>query len=145
MSAGGEEGRDHMQPATPRARPQGITILAILAAIGGVFALLAGLGITVLGGALGALGTGMFGGLATLIGVGLIGLGVVDLAFAYGAWTLQPWAWILGVASQVISLVISLIYIVSGDISGQIISIVIAGAILYYLFTPNVKAAFGRA
>lgn len=134
-----------MEPTTGRVRPQGITILAVLAAIGGVLALLAGLGITLMGGALGALGTGMFGGMAALIGIGLIGLGVVDLAFAYGAWTLQPWGWILGVASQVVSLAISLIYIISGDITGQIISIVIAGAILYYLFTPNVKAAFGRA
>jgi hypothetical protein len=134
-----------MEPTTGRVRPQGITILAVLAAIGGVVALLAGLGITVMGGALGALGTGMFGGMASLIGIGLIGLGVIDLAFAYGAWTLQPWGWVLGVASQIVSLAISAIYVISGDITGQLVSIVIAGVILYYLFTPNVKSAFGRA
>jgi hypothetical protein len=32
-----------------------------------------------------------------------------------------------------------------GQISDQIVSIAIAVVILYYLFTPQVKAAFGRS
>jgi hypothetical protein len=72
--------------------------------------------------------------------------GIASLAFAYGAWTLKPWAWTLGIAIQIISLVLAVLTIIGGgDIAGQIISIAIAGIILYYLWQPSIKAAFGRA
>ena len=62
------------------------------------------------------------------------------LAFAYGAWTLQPWAWMLGVVAFGISLALARAQRRQRRLSaGQIISIVIAVAILYYLFTPAVK------
>jgi uncharacterized membrane protein (DUF2068 family) len=70
---------------------------------------------------------------------------VLALAFAYGAWMLKPWAWMLGMVAFGISLVLSVLGIINGDFSGQIISILIAIAVLYYLNTPAVKAAFGRA
>ena len=85
-------------------------------------------------------------GLGAIFGLITLATSIASLAFAYGAWTLQPWAWMLGVAIQVISLVLSVLTIISGgDIGGQVISIAIAGVILYYLMTPGVKAAFGRA
>jgi hypothetical protein len=33
---------------------------------------------------------------------------------------------------------------VNGDVVGALIPILINGAIIYYLMTPDVKAAFGR-
>jgi hypothetical protein len=135
-----------MEPAN-RVRPTGVTILAVLAAIGGVLGLLGGLLALGLTGAVAA-GTGN-GGLAGLVGiVGILALlqGVLALAFAYGAWTLKPWAWTLGIVAFGISLALSILNIVSGgDISSQAVSIVIGIVILYYLFTPAVKQAFGRA
>ena len=131
---------------TGRVRPQGVTILAILAAIGGVLGLLGGIALIGLGGLAGAGGAGPLAGFIAIFGLIAIVQSVLALAFAYGAWTLKPWAWTLGVVSQVIGLVLAVLFIVNGsDITSQAISIVIAGAILYYLFTPNVKAAFGRA
>jgi uncharacterized membrane protein (DUF2068 family) len=132
---------------TVQSRPTGITILAILAAIGGILALLAGLFATVLGGALGAAtGSAAVGGLVVLLGVIAVVYGVLSIAFAYGAWTLKPWAWNLGMASQLVGIGLSVVYIVTGNssISSQILSIVISGLIIYYLNTPAVKAAFGR-
>jgi hypothetical protein len=135
-----------MQPVN-RVRPTGVTILAVLAAIGGVLGLLGGLLALGLTGAVAA-GSGN-GGLAGLVGiVGILALlqGALALAFAYGAWTLKPWAWTLGIVAFGISLALSVLNIVGGgDISSQAVSIVIGIVILYYLFTPTVKQAFGRA
>ena len=136
-----------MQPTpTGRVRPQGVTILAILAAIGGVLGILGSLALIGLGGVLGAAGGGLFGGMTMLFGLGALVVAVLELGFAYGAWTLKPWGWILGIVVAIASLALSLLVVVGGgDITGQIISIVVAVAIIYYLNTPNVKAAFGRA
>ena len=75
---------------------------------------------------------------------------IAQLAFAYGAWTLQPWAWSLGVVLSLVNIVWSVVGALgSGDIVsgliGQAISIAISVAILYYLNTPAVKAAFGKS
>jgi hypothetical protein len=123
---------------TTRERPLGITILAILAAIGGVLGLLGGLGMMALFGA---------GGLFMILGLVTLVVSVLYLAFAYGAWTLQPWGWTLGVALAVISIVITLLQLTQGmtNFVSALISIAISGVILYYLFQPDVKAAFGRS
>ena len=131
---------------TPRARPTGVTILAVLAAIGGVLGLLAGVTLLGLGGLAGATGSGLLAGYGSIFGIIAILQGALALAFAYGAWTLKPWAWTLGIVAFGLSLALSVLNIVGGsDITSQIISIVIGAAILYYLFTPAVKQAFGRA
>jgi hypothetical protein len=129
-------------------RPTGITILAVLSAIGGVLALLAGLFATVLGGAVGAAtGSATVGGLVTVLGLIAIVYGALSLAFAYGAWTLKPWAWNLGMASQIVGIGLAIVYIATGNapVSSQILNIAISAVIIYYLNTPAVKAAFGRA
>ena len=128
----------------PTDRPTGITILAVLAAIGGVFSILGGIALVGLGG---ALATGGLGGMAALVGFLVLILGVLYLVLAYGFWTLQPWAWLLGVGLQAASIVLTLIQLIGGtsNIVSAVISIAISAAILYYLYQPHVKAAFGRA
>jgi hypothetical protein len=134
-----------MQPTTG-VRPQGVTILAILAAIGGVLGLLGSLALIGIGGIAAGAGGGFLSGFMAIFGIVVLAQSVLLLAFAYGAWTLQPWAWMLGVAAIAIGLVINALFILNGsEIASQIISIVISVVILYYLFTPAVKAAFGRA
>ena len=128
-------------------RPTGITILAVLSAIGGCLALLAGLFATVLGGAVGAAtGSAAVGGLVTVLGLIAIVYGALSLAFAYGAWTLKPWAWNLGMASQIVGIGLAIVYVATNNapISSEILNIAISGVIIYYLNTPAVKAAFGR-
>lgn len=130
-------------PSTPPAgtsqRPLGITILAILAAIAGVLGLLGSL--LIMGLLMAAGGLYMFIGLITLV------LSILYILFAYGAWTLKPWAWTLGVGLSAASIVLTLIGLTQGnqELVGALISLAISGAILYYLFQPDVKAAFGRA
>jgi uncharacterized membrane protein (DUF2068 family) len=123
-----------------------VTILAVLAAIGGVLGLVAGVALLGLTGAAGAGGSGLLASYGAIFGILAIAQGALALAFAYGAWTLQPWGWMLGVVAFGLSLALSVLTVVGGgDIGSQAISIVIGIAILYYLFTPAVKQAFGRA
>ena len=131
-------------------RPTGITILAVLSAIGGVLGLLAGVALLGIGGlAAGATGNAAFFGLGAFAGIVTVAISIAQLAFAYGAWTLQPWAWSLGVVLSLVNIVWSVVGALgSGDIVsglvGQSISIAISAVILYYLNTPAVKAAFGK-
>jgi hypothetical protein len=125
----------------------GITVLAVLSAIGGVLGILGGVALIGLGGlAAASTGTAAYFGLGAIWGVILLATAIASLAFAYGAWTLKPWAWPLGVALAIISLALSALTVISGgDISGQVISVVIQAIILYYLFQPSIKSLFGRA
>jgi len=136
-------------------RPQGVTILAILAAIGGIIALLFGVCIGVIGGAVGGIlaasgapGVGALVGIGIVLGVILTLItGVLDLVFAYGAWYLRPWGWTLGVAAAIFGIaneLFRLIFTHNSNFFGFLIGVAISGAILYYLFTPDVKKAFGR-
>ena len=142
-----------MQPASQR--PTGVTILAIVAAIGGVLSLVSEVCIIGLGALAGALisraGAPAVAGAALGIIFFLGGLivlvsGVLRLTFAFGAWNLKPWAWMLGVIAEGISAAGALIRLVTpgGTFIFPLISILISGLILYYLFTPEIKRAFGR-
>jgi hypothetical protein len=127
--------------ATAPVRPTGITILAILAAIGGILGLLFG----AFGGAC-AIFTGLFTFLGLISLLFVIAYSVLDLAFAYGAWMAMPWAWQLGVVAEGLAVVSAIITWANGGGFGSfLLSVIIAGAILYYLFTPAVKHYFGRA
>jgi uncharacterized membrane protein HdeD (DUF308 family) len=94
-----------------------------------------------------ATGNPGLGGLVSIFGLFVIVQAVLLLAFAYGAWTLKPWAWTLGMAAGVLGIIAAILGFVndSSQLVSTIISIAINGGILYYLNTPAVKAAFGRA
>jgi len=129
-----------MTQPTGAERPLGITILAVLAAIIGVLLLIAGLAaIGISGAAGGASGLVLLAGLLALITAAL------ELGFAYGAWTLKPWAWVLGVVGSGLSLLSAVLSVLGqGTLAGEIVNIAIAAVILYYLNTPAVRRAFGR-
>lgn len=139
---------------TQQQRPMGITILAVLAFIGGILGICGGLS--------GIVGASFFGGLAASVGAsnatalgGMLvvysiiafAFAVADLVFGFGAWTLKPWAWMLGMVLFGLNIVFQLVAVIAGwsTIGGVLISLVIAGVIIYYLLTPEVKKAFGRA
>jgi uncharacterized membrane protein (DUF2068 family) len=114
-------------------RPTGITILAILAFIGGLLGIIGGFG-----------GFALGGGYVVLGAISLI-FGIVALALGYGFWTLKPWAWPLGIGLEIASLVLDVIYIVRGaSVASEAISIIVSVIVLYYLTRPNVRQAFGR-
>ena len=138
-------------PATPISaptatvkRPTGVTVLAILAAILGVFGIFGGLVLVMGSAAVGVLaGSAALGTLGSVVGFVLLISAIADLAFAWGAWGLRPWAWTLGIVIAAVQIVLGAFQLFNGN-PGSLVSIAIAGGITYYLFQPEVKAAFGR-
>jgi hypothetical protein len=84
-----------------------------------------------------------FGGTATVIGGVLIAIGIVSFIVAYGLLKGMRWAWTVTVVLEIISIALNAISIATGNIGG-IVSIIISGIILYYLYKPHVKAFFGK-
>ena len=133
-------------------RPTGVTILAVLAIIGGLISLALGGFMTFMGPMIGnemakqstdASGT-VFGGVMAFVGIVLLVQGLLQLVASYGLFTLKGWAWLLAVLLQILSLVVNGFQIAQGQRGGAIGAAIIAAAILYYLFRPHVKKAFGR-
>ena len=122
-------------------RPMGITILAIVALLGGVLNLLVGSDLLGIGGATAA------SSLGTIAGIVLVLTGIVNFAVAYGYWRLEPWAWLLGVVTWVAAIVSSVLQYMNDNtiLVSMAISVIIAVLVLVYLFRPQVRAAFGRA
>jgi hypothetical protein len=80
------------------------------------------------------------------LGVFALVLALLQLAFGIGAWQLRSWAWTLGVALQGLSVVQVLINVLTQGLSGQgIFTLLVSGVILFYLFDPGVRRAFGRS
>jgi len=130
-------------------RPMGVTILAILAFIGGALQLATGVAAVAFGGLAGAAVGGTegaaVGGLVAISGLFLIVLGVVALLAGFGLWQLKPWAWLLTIAWAILGLVSAALTLLSGDVTSAIISAIIPAVVIWYLNRPDVKAAFGRA
>ena len=126
-----------------RKRPTGVALLAVAAAILGVIAILgagawwgASNGLAVL--------PRVHGG-ERLIALILLAAGLAELVFAYGAWTLRPWAWSLGVVLEIVLIVLAVLQLGRFEVVRHIVTIAIAAVCLWYLLLPGVKAAFGRA
>jgi hypothetical protein len=150
--------------ATPKSRPTGVTIIAILNIIGGIIMLLGGITLVAAGTILPSLPPSafqngnltepnvnlsgiplsFFGGTAIAIGGVLIAIGIVSFIVAYGLLKGMGWAWTVTLVLSIISIALNAISIASGNIGG-IVSIIISGIIIYYLYRPHVKAFFGKA
>jgi len=117
----------------------GVTILALLNILSGLVMLLVGLGIAVLGVALVFLAPiGIFFG-----GI-LVILGIMSFIVAGGLLQGRGWAWTATLALSIISIVIGIASLVTGN-AGSIISMIISAVIIYYLYRPYVMAYFGKS
>ena len=159
--------------STPKSRPIGVTIIAILTIIGGAFSLIFGIGLITLGAVLPTLPPSVFnqsqlqgnltdgqapippgtppmalqsllGGLGIAFGAVLVAIGVVSFIVAYGLLKGRGWAWTVTIILSIISIVWNAITIATAANFGGIISIIISAIIIYYLYRPHVKAYFGK-
>ena len=121
-------------------RPTGITILALIAAIGGsIIILLSGV-IPLPGLEVAA------GGEALLIGIGLLAGGALCVVFGIGAWLTQRWAWGMGIVGSAVLLVASLASLLRGVfLPGTAIGVIVAAGVLSLLIRPQVRRAFALA
>lgn len=108
-------------------RPLGVTIIAILLIIAGIISLVGGLIL-----------------LIVLVGFIFLALGIAYLVMAYGLWKGKGWAWTISLILAGIGIIMGIVYIIQDNLAGGIVSIIINGVIIYYLFRPNVKAFFGK-
>ena len=136
-------------------RPTGVTILGVLAIVGGIFAL--GLGLLFLVGS-GFLAQRMaplaliFAGLATIGGVFLLLLGVFDLVLGIGLLNLANWARLvtmvcaaIGLAGAALGVLTALAHLFPVLLMRRAVAGVIDALILWYLSQPHVKQAFSPA
>jgi hypothetical protein len=159
--------------STPKSRPTGVTIIAILNIIGGIIMLFGAITLIAIGAILPTLPPSVFnqsqlqgnltagqappipppgvsmvpqsllGGIGIAFGVVLLAIAIASFIVAYGLLKGLGWAWTITVILSIISIVFNAISIATGNIGG-IISIIISGIILYYLYRPHVKAYFGK-
>jgi hypothetical protein len=115
-----------------RSRPLGVTIIAILAVIGGIGSVLSGFAIMAIIPLLGII----FGGL-------LIIIGLAYFVVAYGLWKGLNWAWNITLIVSVIGIIVGLGSIVVGNI-GALFHLIVNVIVIYYLYRSNVKAYFGK-
>jgi hypothetical protein len=115
-----------------RNRPLGVTIIAILAVLGGIGSLLSGLTVLAIVPILGII----LGGI-------LIIIGLAYFAVAYGLWKGLSWAWVFTLLVSVIGIIVGIGSIVVGNV-GSLFHIMVNAIVIYYLYRPNVKAYFGK-
>ncbi|MGA7370576.1 MAG: hypothetical protein WBX01_15720 [Nitrososphaeraceae archaeon] len=113
-------------------RPIGVTIIALLAILGGIAFLVSGFGTLILIPLLGI-----------FIGSGLFILGLAYFLMAYGLWNGKGWAWTLTLILSGIGIIVGIGSIIVGNV-GSIFHTIINAIIIYYLYRPNVKAFFNR-
>jgi uncharacterized membrane protein (DUF2068 family) len=138
-------------------RPTGVTIIAILSFLGAAACIMLGL-FSFVGGAviakmlanmpgMSALG----GGIVAALGVVFLLIGALYAITGYGLWALKNWGRVIMIVLMALGLVFGLLGLVAvfsnftaGAIVMQVIRLAICAWILWYLFQPNVKQAFGQ-
>ncbi|HZB17033.1 MAG TPA: hypothetical protein VE445_07690 [Nitrososphaeraceae archaeon] len=136
-------------------RPIGVTVIAILIIIDGILFLLAGIGAVAVGSLFMLQNTGL---VFVIIGAILLAVGIGYIVVSYGLLKGKRWAWtitmvllFIGIAINVVSIIIFGYFTFNMDTysflasnSGSIAGIIISVIILYYLYRPHVKSYFGK-
>ena len=146
-------------------RPLGIAILSVLILILGALLLLGGLIVAVVSGFVAAMSPEMaeeiaraigqfpgvpvpislvIGMVLAIVGVILLIVGVIALLVGWGLWTGRNWARWIAVILFGLGALSNLINLLRGQF-GSIISLIINGLIVYYLFTSHAKEFFKAA
>lgn len=85
----------------------------------------------------------LLGGISIAFGIVLLAISIVSFVVAHGLLKGLGWAWTVTVILSIVSIVFNAISIATGNIAA-IISIIISGIIIYYLYRPHVKTYFGK-
>lgn len=122
-------------------RPTGITIMAAMAAVGGLYLLVGALALAGMSSISGGVAGPVFAA-----GVVSLGAAAISLAVAYGFWDLRPWAWPFGLGLAGLAIIQATLRYVGGQTSVLEAALVggIAAVAAGYLSTRDVREAFGR-
>lgn len=130
-------------------RPRGITIVAVILAVLGIFSVLFG-GLAFVAAIAGSGQAAIEADQVTLVeavGITYLAIGLAQVFVAWALWRLKKWAWLLTVVLQGISVLQALAAMAFTDVKnidlailpGLIVSVVILG----YFLTKGVRGAFG--
>ncbi len=133
-------------------RPTGLTFVAVLAIVLGLAQIAVSLGyfdIATLGflraewlvGDVGAAVSSVAYG----IGIGLVVLGVMGIAFGIGALGVRKWAWPIGIATYLLAIAgaIFMLFVTETAVAAAVTGVVSA-LFAWYLSTDDVRQAFGQ-
>jgi len=141
-------------------RPVGVTVIAVLDFIGAGFLVLAALAMMLLGGVMAArmangMPLGMLGGAGlAVVAVFCLGFAVLGVVIGVGLLKLQNWARVVTIVLTGLGALFAVLGLLGGVMSPgmmfggglivrQIVTLAIDGWILWYMFQPHVKQAFG--
>lgn len=137
-------------------RPTGVTVLAILSFLGAGLLVIGAL-VMFAGGAMlatmlrSSMPSGILAGVTSVIAVFCLLFAALYVVTGIGLWTLKPWGRILTIILvslsllfSVLGLLTSMMHFMIGIVIWRIIVCGIDALILWYMFTPEVKRAFGE-
>ena len=139
-----------MPQDAPQKSPRGLTAVAVFLLFGAAMAALAGttlvLPATILDRAwrLNPVAYAQLAPLGTPVGIAFLLLALVLAVAATGWWRRRRWGWILAVVIIAIQLLGDFLNLLSGDVTRAGTGVLIAGALLFYMTRPRVRAAFVR-
>jgi hypothetical protein len=120
--------------------PLGVMILGFIALLKGVVGAFYGfvfLGLLVFGPAVTGDGYGFAGVLAIVVGL-------VYIAVAFAAWSLQPWAWLFAMVMALIGIVEAIVVLIaSANLAYGVAAGLLPLVMLWYLNQERIKEAFG--
>ena len=121
------------------ARPTGVTVIALLSIISGVLGALGGLAAFFGSAVINIFPSSDTAGLAGavfVLGIIALVLGIFHIVLGIAFFGMKPWSWRA-------MLILTVLSIVSGLLSMDVIGLVISGIIAYYLFTAPIKKIYG--
>jgi hypothetical protein len=80
--------------------------------------------------------------LARVVSFGLVVAAALEIAFAYGAWGVRPWAWRLGVALGMATIVLTLLGAGRASQGAHLLTLLVEAGTVWYLLSPNVRELF---
>jgi hypothetical protein len=131
-------------------RPIGITVISILMIIGGLILIFTGITPLFIGPLISIdssssnYQTSALGFLITIGGLTLVGLGIASLIVSWGLLKGKRWARTITLIISFIAIIIAIISLTSSQDLTHIISVIIYGIIICYMFTNKVKLFFGK-
>jgi hypothetical protein len=129
-------------------RPTGITIIAVLMIIGGLILLFTGITPLFLGTLISIdssdSSASELGFLITIGCLVLVSLGIVSLVVSWGLLKGKGWTRTITLIISIIAIIFAIVTLISSEDLVHIISVIIYGIIIYYMFTDKVKLFFGK-
>jgi len=150
---GGKEIMENAMMERRQQRPIGVTIMAVLLGIEGLFELIAGIVVIVAANSLSRTiishGHRITAHVVSTAGIALgsvgVVIGIITLIFVFGLWTLRRWAFWAVIIIEGLSVLLGILALVrqtgttGGIIAGMIIPVII---LIYFLLDANVRRAF---